>query len=208
MALLGAKRPQHRAWQFVVLSLWVILARPAAQSLLFQSDGRLNVHPLEQALVLSLVAMEAANYLATPRWLCGLLVAAGQLTLLAGPLGLPDAGDWAAPAGLSLVVTAGVLATWRTVGWQFGVGDVSPAQRSWLTFRNAYGLFWAARVWLRINAAATAENRRETLGWNGRFGTRGAGREVADTAAAWRSLRGHLRLFLAENQLDPVATGR
>ena len=32
MAVLGAKRPQHRAWQLIVVSLWCVLALPAAES--------------------------------------------------------------------------------------------------------------------------------------------------------------------------------
>ena len=34
MALLGAKRPQNGAWQFVVITLWAILALPAFEVLL------------------------------------------------------------------------------------------------------------------------------------------------------------------------------
>ncbi len=36
VALLGAKRPQDRAWQWIVLSFWVILALPAAQAWLLR----------------------------------------------------------------------------------------------------------------------------------------------------------------------------
>ncbi len=32
MAVLGAKRPQDRPWQFVVLSLWIVLALPGLQA--------------------------------------------------------------------------------------------------------------------------------------------------------------------------------
>src|SRR4051794_207498 len=35
MALLGAKRPQDRGWQFIVFSLWVVLALPGLEWLLF-----------------------------------------------------------------------------------------------------------------------------------------------------------------------------
>ncbi len=33
MAVLGAKRPQHWGWQFIVATLWVTLAWPALESL-------------------------------------------------------------------------------------------------------------------------------------------------------------------------------
>src|SRR5262245_38410697 len=32
-AVLGAKRPQDKPWQFIVLSLWLVLSLPAAQTL-------------------------------------------------------------------------------------------------------------------------------------------------------------------------------
>src|SRR5438132_5998673 len=38
MAVLGAKRPQDRAWQFIVLSLLVVLALPSGEALAFR-DG-------------------------------------------------------------------------------------------------------------------------------------------------------------------------
>src|SRR5262245_57743439 len=34
VSLLGAKRPQHRAWQWIVLSLWAVAALPAIESLI------------------------------------------------------------------------------------------------------------------------------------------------------------------------------
>ncbi len=43
MALLGAKRPQDRGWQFIVATLWAILSLPACEWLLF--GGVAEIHP-------------------------------------------------------------------------------------------------------------------------------------------------------------------
>jgi hypothetical protein len=40
LAVLGAKRPQHAAWSFVVLAFWGILALPAAETYFLQRGQR------------------------------------------------------------------------------------------------------------------------------------------------------------------------
>ena len=63
MALLGAKRPQDRGWQFIVFTLWVILSLPAAHWLLF--GGVREIHPAQVGLLAILIGAGAINAMAT-----------------------------------------------------------------------------------------------------------------------------------------------
>ena len=81
VALLGAKRPQDRAWQLIVLSFWVILALPAAQAWL-QPGQVLIVHPIWSWFLVVLIVVGASNYLPTRNAIAALLAAAGQAILV------------------------------------------------------------------------------------------------------------------------------
>ena len=48
MSLLGAKRPQHRVWQLIVASLWMVLLMPALSARLARPGSLPDVHLLER----------------------------------------------------------------------------------------------------------------------------------------------------------------
>ncbi len=80
MALLGAKRPQNRGWQFIVASLWVILSLPAFEWLLF--GGVAEIHPARFWFLVILIVVGATNQLGTRWWMAGVLYCGGQIALL------------------------------------------------------------------------------------------------------------------------------
>ncbi|MCC6493417.1 MAG: hypothetical protein IT424_10380 [Pirellulales bacterium] len=83
MAVLGAKRPQDRGWQWVVASLWIVLLAPAGQALAAPSGLRLELFAAWKLMLAALVCMTLLNYLPTRFALAALLFAGGQAALLA-----------------------------------------------------------------------------------------------------------------------------
>lgn len=65
MALLGAKRPQDRGWQFIVGSLWIVLALPALQPILLARSSLFDLHPAWSAFLGVLILISVCNYLPT-----------------------------------------------------------------------------------------------------------------------------------------------
>ena len=84
MALAGAKRPQHVAWQWIVFSLWVVLSLPAIEWQLFAAMP--SVHPARRWFLLVLIVPGIVNYLPSRHWLAVLFFGAGQVALLAAYL--------------------------------------------------------------------------------------------------------------------------
>jgi len=166
MALLGAKRPQDRAWVFIVLSLLLVLALPSAEVLLPAGRGPLTVHPLRGSFLLLLVAAGPLNTLLTRYWSAGILLAAGQVAL-AGPH-LPIVARWMSrPAplwGLGLIVLAAGMAA---VAWPRGARASPPDQRVWIDFRDTYGVVWGLRVVQRLNQELAKLAGAPALTWHG-----------------------------------------
>lgn len=171
MAVLGAKRPQDRGWQFIVASLWLVLAWPAVSGLLLHPTGELHLHAAWQWFVLALCALGFFNSLPTRHGAAAALAGTGQLLLVAGALP-PFAGGgllWLFPndnvralLGLALVV-GGILA-WAARPPR----KHSPSlDRVWLDFRDGFGAVWGLRVLERFNAAATANGWNVRLRWTG-----------------------------------------
>jgi hypothetical protein len=171
MALLGAKRPQDRGWQFVVATLWLVLGLPALQSLVFHPHSPLDLHPAWRWFLIVLIGIVVANYLLT-RWALPVLLAGAAQWLLLGdqaPLGWRGNAESAVAGALALLLAA---ATCVSSGWPRRRGDAaagsgSGSDRVWLAFRDAYGAVWALRVMERINQAAGQAERQERLGWQG-----------------------------------------
>ncbi len=209
VALLGAKRPQDRAWQFIVLSFWVILALPAAQARLLWPDEPPTVHPLWSWFLVVLIVVGVTNYVATRFSLAGLLGAAGQATFLWTflPFGAPTESQITSQLGLvmlgaALAVAALIARRPRRTG--------EPLDRLWLDFRDQFGVVWGLRIAERINSSAKMYGWDARLGWHG-FSTAADGpiEAISPTVKAEleKSLRSLLRRFVSDAWIERRATG-
>lgn len=166
VALLGAKRPQQQAWNFVVLSLWIILLLPAAETLMLRPGQRLSFGVLRSWLLWVPAALLLMNYLATRYWLAALLAAGGQVLafgqfLPLAPQAFPARATLLGLLLLTAALVAAHVASLRTQGAN------SDLDRLWLDFRDTFGAFWALRVQERMNATAQQHGWKATLAWHG-----------------------------------------
>jgi hypothetical protein len=198
MALLGAKRPQNRAWQLIVLALWGILSLPSLEWLLY--GGAAEIHPARFWFLVVLIATGALNGIGTRYWVSSLLYGGGQVLLL-WPFFVPQgalAGADAPPLGISALVLAWLL---LAAQWPRGKLPTLPLDRVWLDFRDAFGVVWGLRVAERINASARRYGWPIQLGWSGfRQPDSTLSPEVPE--AAEDSLRTLLRRFVSPDWID------
>ena len=218
MSLLGAKRPQHGVWQFIVASLAGILALPAASAALVRPGSPPDVHPLQQWFMLALVLVGLMNFIATRHGLAAGLVAAGQLMLLRRFLPFVAADAPSAPTAdavaAALVAAGAAVAAAQSWRWPVGprrdAGDAGPrtARRAgaadpmafnaaYLALRETLGAAWTLRIAERFNAVA------ESRGWPCRLrfdGLRGGGDpdDRAWQADAGRTGEALLRRFASQ----------
>ena len=201
VAVLGAKRPQDKAWHWIVLSLWIVLCIPAANAAFFHPSGAVELHIAQSMFLAALILLGPASYLPTRCAASAVLVTAGQILLFAE--------QWPAAA-----------LEWTSHAWQIGVAAyalgiaASPLARrrrpdsgpdasldaAWRDFRDSFGSFWALRVLTRLNAAAEMNRWPVLLGWSGfRPNEREPAGENAQTVALpaiRRSLHSMLRRFV------------
>jgi hypothetical protein len=172
MAVLGAKRPQDRGWQWVVASLWLVLVWPAGQAVLLRS-GSLDLFIAWKLFLAGLIALGPLNYLPTRFWLASMLVALGQTVLMSEYLGpVPaEATRWLLPVGVGCLFLAAAIVTWQRHAATPPAGDpegtLATHSRQWKKFRDAYGAFWALRILARINQTAELSNWPMRLAWTG-----------------------------------------
>lgn len=166
MAVLGAKRPQNRAWQWVVLTLLGVLWLPAAEWMAYHPGSKLQVGQLQQWFLAVLVLGGLCNYLPTRFWLSAVLASAGQGLLLAGQLPLVSSAvpGWTFPAGAGCVAVAVVLVA---AGFPRSSRPEPSLARCWFDFRDAFGLLWGLRVAERFNMTAGAQSWQVFLSWRG-----------------------------------------
>ncbi len=165
MALLGAKRPQDRGWQFIVASLWLVLCVPAIQLVILTPSGTLELHLAWRILLGTLILVGVTNHLPTRFGWAALLYGIGQWQLVdVGFLPSVTQGrevPWL-PLGCLLTSAMGpwLQATlWprRSLGWN----------RVWSDFRDAFGCVWALRVAERMNQAASQTELPIRFHWQG-----------------------------------------
>ena len=177
MSLLGAKRPQHGVWQFIVASLAGIIALPAASAALVRPGSPPDVHALQRWLMLALVLVAAMNFAATRHGVAAMVVAVGQLILIRQFMPFVDSlGQQVAAldaVAAWLVATGGIVAagqSWlwpaqqRVVGSELasrrgGGADLAAFGAAYLALRETLGAAWTLRIAERFNAVA------ESRGW-------------------------------------------
>jgi hypothetical protein len=171
MAVLGAKRPQDVAWQFIVASLWLVLCLPGVRAALLADGSPASLHTATSWFLLLLWGVSAMNYLPTRFAIPGLLVAIGQLALTFEYLPLasiwPDV-PWlkhsAIPLGTVLLMVAVLMVC--TARLDRRPAD-RPLDRLWIDFRNSFGAVWGLRCQQRINQSAEMYGWPVRLEWNG-----------------------------------------
>jgi hypothetical protein len=170
VALMGARRPQHSPWQFIVATLYAILLVPAIQGA--GSGGAVVIVAPWNWFLLCVWGVGIVNLLPTRYCPAAIVLAVGQAMLLAPYLAADTAwasSQWRIAATLALLICGVLLLRWRGMGalhssaWQ----QRDPLDRLWLDFRDAYGLLWGARVQQRVNAAAAQYGWPVMLCWDG-----------------------------------------
>lgn len=211
MALLGAKRPQHGVWQFIVATLAVVLALPAVSATLVRPGTFPDVHVLARGFLLVLAVVGWLNFVATRRMVAASLVTAGQLLLLRAflPLAIPAAGPAAAAVdavGCLLAGAGAVVATAQAflAGRRIGPGGghplaarIDPPYRG---LRETFGAAWSLRIAERFDAIAAARGWPCRLRFRGLDpgGAGGAGGDEAWHRDAARVFRSLARRFVSE----------
>jgi hypothetical protein len=209
-SLLGAKRPQHGVWQFIVATLAGVLMLPAVSAVLVRPGSMPDVHMLERGLLGILVTVGWLNFAATSHGPAATAVAGGQLALLwpvlSGGFDPSGVARWLDPAGGIAVAGGAVLAVGQslrraTSPSPSGRGAVAAIDPAFLGLRETLGAAWTLRIAERFNAVAASR------GWPCRL--RFAGLDLTDRAAegpwerdAVRCCRSILRRFVTPEWLE------
>lgn len=166
LALLGARRPHHLAWQWIVATLFVILIVPSGAALLLRDGAAPTPHLAWRSLLGALIVIEWLNHVFTRHGLACSALACAQVFWLAdylpwAPFGLGKLPTW---AGLALAVAA--------IAWAARPRLERRAPRTemdllFLDFRDRFGMLWALRIGERFNTSAALNGWPFRLRWNG-----------------------------------------
>jgi hypothetical protein len=204
LALLGAKRPQHGVWQFIVATLAIVLALPAASAALARPGSLPAVHPLESWLILIIALVGWLNFIGTRRRFAATLFTIGLMILMRPFLPLIDPESQVSqiistPAVDGIGTALGASATgialaqaWAAHGRRSAAaGDplATLIDPPFLALRETLGAAWTLRIAERFDALATSR------GWPIRL--RFEGLEIRPDAAPGPWQRDAQRAFTA-----------
>lgn len=180
MSLLGAKRPQHGVWQFIVASLGVVLALPAISATLVRPGTPPDVHMLEQAFLLILLVVGWMNFIGTRHAAAATLVTAGLAVLARAFLPFVPAAIAEAPLPRLEAIACGALAvgavvavmqsawiSWRPLPACSPSSIAALIDRPYAALRETLGAAWTLRIAERFNTVAAER------GWPCRLHFRG-----------------------------------
>lgn len=187
MAILGAKRPQHGVWQFIVATLGVVCVLPAASALLVRPGALPDVPLLLRVFLLALVLVGWMNFVGTRHGAAATLVTLGQGILLRPLLPFASMEDSLAATGVDaaaawLVAVGGAASAVQSAIAGRRRAETTLARRieqPFLALRETLGAAWTLRIAERFNA--TAESR----GWPCRLGFRGLEPPPGQDQADW-----------------------
>lgn len=180
MAVLGARRPQHRAWQFVVITMWIMLALPALEAIFLRRMEIIDVGPVRGWFLWLMIAVTFLAYAPTRFTVAAVLVALAQIVLLQPFLpGIAERPPHAL-APLAAMVFLSVAVARTACGFPRQRPADNPYDARWLDFRDRFGAMWALRVIERVNAAARMYDWPLSLTWTGFY--------FHDAADDWTSL--------------------
>lgn len=167
VSVLGVKRPQDRAWNFVVLALWGIVSLPSLLALSLGRGAEFQLADLRGLILWVLIALPAINYFPTRHAFSALLVVLGQIILFAPHLPLIGRPILQTDPGLVALLCfwSAAFVALRSEGARPRGGN--SLDHLWYTFRDLFGLFWALRVQERVNAAAQQYDWPFYLSWSG-----------------------------------------
>ena len=158
---LGAKRPQHNIWVFIVGSFWFVISLPALEHLVFRDGTSLEITTARRAFVVVLIGLGAVNNLPHRFGLSAFLVVVGQTVLfLRVPLEIASA---TVLAEFCFVSAAALVC----IGLPRAPKQRTSADQVWSAFRAAFGTLWTLRVAQRVNELQERAESNVRLGWNG-----------------------------------------
>jgi hypothetical protein len=194
LALLGAKRPQNGAWQFIVMTLVGVLLLPVAQGLAF-GDPQPHVHTLFRWLIAAHIVVGVVNYLPTmfagPACCFGAAQACAARDLLPFPGGDSNLSD------VALLLFCASLIGVRVLLYRRGMNGPG-LHRLWFDFRDAHGLVWGLRIAERLNVVASKHAWPVEFTWGGMLVKTESGELDAEVRhRVERELRSHLRRFVS-----------
>jgi hypothetical protein len=206
MSLLGAKRPQHGVWQFIVASLAIVLALPVGRAMVVMPGSMPDVHIMAEWFMLVLAGIGWMNFIATRRGVAATLITAGQIVLMRPFLpGLAMDSQItsviASPVIDSVAIGAAAAGTLIAVlqGWRRGsvrqAGNRSAhplaalVDPPFMALRETLGAAWALRIAERFDQIAVAR------GWPCRLSFGGLSVSEPEGDARWH--RDAWRAFVA-----------
>jgi hypothetical protein len=167
IAVLGAKRPQDKGWQWVVFTLWLVLIWPAGQAVVNPAGPRLEIFAAWRLFLWGLIMMGPLNYLPTRHWIAALLVAAGQLILFGEFLRILEHSVWQLPAAVGCFLLAAMTVALQSPTRANGERPFPEQSQRWLSFRDSFGAFWGLRIMQRVNETAAVRAWPVELTWSG-----------------------------------------
>jgi hypothetical protein len=158
MAVLGARRPGVGAWHFVVGGLLAVLLLPIAQGL-----GAPRLHLVHWIFLTMTLAVGVVNYLPTNLGIAAMLFGCSVV------MEMLQQGRYPVPIGAQIVGVWGLVSSpWvALLNCSRRRSFHSGLDRTWLEFRDRFGLFWALRAREQFNRAAAHAGWALRLGWQG-----------------------------------------